>query len=93
MNYTNSGWDFIDESTNGISEIWRLCTDGVHYPHLAWEFSKVGDISCPDSVQLEDIVYLADRWFSMTLESIGTADTNGDYRVDLSDFAIIAEYW
>jgi hypothetical protein len=30
------GWDFVDETTNGTEDIWKI-TDGLNYPCLSWE--------------------------------------------------------
>jgi hypothetical protein len=35
-----AGWDFIDESRNGVEGIWRMDADGVDYPRLWWEFDE-----------------------------------------------------
>ena len=42
---------------------------------------------------MEDLVYLAGRWMAATPELAGTADVNGDERVDLADFGIVASNW
>ncbi|MBN1124499.1 MAG: hypothetical protein JXA82_05785 [Sedimentisphaerales bacterium] len=91
--FTDAGWDFVGETTNGTEDIWRMCVDGVDYPRLAWEFSRGGDLTCPDGVMLEDLLYLADRWQTMTSETIGAADTDGDGKVTFSDFVILSENW
>jgi hypothetical protein len=35
--FTNAGWDFADESTNGTEDIWVIC-ESVDYPRLWWEY-------------------------------------------------------
>jgi hypothetical protein len=37
--FLEAGWDFVDESINGIDEIWRI-TQGQDYPRLWWELSE-----------------------------------------------------
>ncbi|MBN1819040.1 MAG: hypothetical protein JW828_16895 [Sedimentisphaerales bacterium] len=91
--YTNAGWDFVGEDTNGTEDIWRMCAVGMDYPRLAWEFSRRGDLTCPDGVMLEDLLYLADRWQGMTPMIVGAADADGDGKVTFSDFAILSKNW
>ncbi|NLH18008.1 MAG: hypothetical protein GX455_15640 [Phycisphaerae bacterium] len=91
--FTNAGWDFVGENINGTEDMWRMCADGIDHPRLAWEFSQDGDLNCPDGVAMEDLVYLAGRWMAGMLETAGAADGNGDERVDLADFGIVASNW
>ncbi|MBN1816736.1 MAG: hypothetical protein JW828_05215 [Sedimentisphaerales bacterium] len=91
--FTVAGWDFVGEGVNGTKDIWRMCIEDVEYPHLAREFSRIADLSCPDGVMLEDLLYFADRWQQMTPETIGAADVDGDGKVTLPDFAVLSEYW
>lgn len=37
--FTDVGWDFVGEDTNGTADIWRMCEDGVSPPLLNWTFS------------------------------------------------------
>jgi predicted outer membrane repeat protein len=39
--FLEAGWDFVDESVNGIYDIWRI-TQGQDYPRLWWELSGDG---------------------------------------------------
>jgi len=34
--FLEDGWDFIDETTNGTEDIWRI-DEGQDYPRLSWE--------------------------------------------------------
>ncbi len=34
--FLDAGWDFVDETANGLEDIWRI-TDGLDYPRLWWE--------------------------------------------------------
>ena len=82
--YLDAGWDF--ENT------WRIC-DGMNYPRLQWEPVITGDIVCPDGVELNDLLVLADEWL---LEN-QTADIapvgNPDGEVDLLDFMELSRHW
>jgi hypothetical protein len=91
--FTDAGWDFVGESANGTVDSWRMCTDGVDYPRLSWEFAQVGDFDCPNGVAIEDLLYLASRWLATNPETIGAAAANSDGKVDLSDLAILAAHW
>jgi len=35
-NFTNAGWDFVDETVNGTDDIWWI-DEGRDYPRLWWE--------------------------------------------------------
>jgi hypothetical protein len=91
--FTSAGWDFVGEAVNGTADVWRMCADGVLYPRLSWEFSRGGDLNCPDGVGMEDLVYLAGRWMASTPETVGAADADGSGKVDLGDFIILSEQW
>jgi hypothetical protein len=60
---------------------------------LPWEFSHGGDFDCPDGVARNDLLDITARWLTTTPETSGPADANADGKVDLSDFAILAEHW
>lgn len=95
--FLSSGWDFVGESTNGIENHWRLCTDGVDYPRLSWEFAQAGDFACPDGVSLDDLESLAMNWLSTECTGGSTfnyaCDANGDEQIDFEDYRILAENW
>ncbi|MBE0536785.1 MAG: formylglycine-generating enzyme family protein, partial [Phycisphaerae bacterium] len=91
--FADSRWDFVGEAANGTEDVWRMCSNGVSYPRLSWEYSRGGDFDCPDGVGLEDLRYLAERWLAADVEAVGAADGNGDRRVDMGDFGLMAERW
>jgi hypothetical protein len=35
--FTNAGWDFVGETTNGTDDIWYIC-EGVEYPKFIWQY-------------------------------------------------------
>jgi hypothetical protein len=78
--FTLAGWDFMDETINGTEDIWRMCTDGINYPRLTWEFDNYGDWMCPDGVNIEDVDILSACW----LETVqAKSDINNDNAVNL----------
>jgi hypothetical protein len=34
--FTDAGWDFVGETTNGTEDIWKIC-EGEGYPRFSWE--------------------------------------------------------
>ncbi len=91
------GWDFVDDGTDGLNNIWRMCVDGIDYPRLLWEFAQNGDFACGDGVGLGDLQALAEHWLL-----VGTAhptlfnyacDANGDEVINLQDFRALSENW
>ena len=88
--FTDEGWDFVGETANGSADLWRMCTDGVHYPHFWWEYVRRGDFVCGDGVDLNDFAVLANHW---QLSVDERNDANDDGVVDLLDLSIVAMYW
>jgi len=94
--FTEAGWDFLGESDNGTDDVWRMCQGGVDYPRLRWEFSRTGDLDCPDGVGLEDLGYLCQRWLWDNCEALNHcdwADINQNGVVNMNDFVILAANW
>lgn len=91
ITFTDAGWDFVGEDVNGSDDVWRMCVDGIHYPKLWWQYSKLGDFDCPDGVGLEEILMLAEYWLETELEPLQSPDADGDGNVNLSDFAITSQ--
>jgi hypothetical protein len=91
ITFTDAGWDFVGEDVNGTEDIWRMCVDAGHYPHLWWQYSTLGDFDCPDGVGLEDILMLTSHWLEMELEPLQSPDATGDGKVNLDDFAITSQ--
>lgn len=83
------GWDFAGEDDNGTDNVWRMCSDGIGYPGLTWEFDMAGDFLCPNGVAIEDLEYLAERWLMTETK----ADLNSDGSVDMLDYVILAQNW
>jgi hypothetical protein len=89
------GWDFTNETANGTNDYWRMCVDGVDYPHLNWK-SMAGDFTCPDGVNMEDLSYFVQRWLETDCAGSNYCDgTDMNYSgtVNFVDFAIFAGQW
>jgi hypothetical protein len=81
--YLDAGWDF--------ATTWRMC-DGFNYPRLRWEPRVTGDITCPDGVEINDLLVLVDEWL-LQKQSADIAPNGGDGQVDLQDWAMLADAW
>ena len=91
--FTDAGWDFVGETTNGTDDIWDIC-EGTNYPRLSWQFFA-GDFTCPDGVNLIDFAVLAETW-SLSSGQTGyndLCDLIDDNTIDLNDLAVFAENW
>ncbi len=84
--FEDNYWDF--------NTVWAIC-EGTNYPRLQWQI-PAADWVCPDGVNAEDFIYLANRWL---LEECGNSnhcdgvDLNTDGLVDMNDLARFAAYW
>ena len=89
-------WHFLGDSFYK-NEIWRMCSDGVDYPRLSWEFAQNGDFACDDGVDILDLEALADHWLLVRVTNPTTfsyaCDANGDQQINLEDFAVLGENW
>jgi hypothetical protein len=86
-----TGWDFTNETANGINDYWRMCVNGVDYPRLNWE-STTGDFACPDGVDLYDLTIFMDQWLLEKL-TWDTSPNGGDRIVNFIDWATFADKW
>ncbi|NLH17154.1 MAG: LamG domain-containing protein [Phycisphaerae bacterium] len=91
--YTSAGWDFFGGPTDGPHKEWRMCSNGYAYPRLVWEFSRGGDFVCPDGVDVEDLMQLAESWLAADPNIVAGSDANGDHQVGLEDLAILSGSW
>ena len=89
--FTDAGWDFVGETANGYENIWRLCSEGLEYPKLAWQYLP-GDIVCPDGVGFEDVAELSDQWLFEEIPA-DLAPPGGDGIVNFADFVVFADQW
>jgi hypothetical protein len=90
--FTSAGWDFLGETTNGTNDIWRMCVDGIYYPHLTWEYVRHGDFACPDGTDVYDLAIFKDQWLLEKL-SHDTSPNGGDGIVNFIDWATFVNQW
>ncbi|MHC4167372.1 MAG: GLUG motif-containing protein [Planctomycetota bacterium] len=93
--FTDAGWDFVDESVNGLEDIWSIC-EGTNHPRLARQI-PAGDFVCPDGITVEDFV------FFMEHRGDDNCRPDNDYcqgtdldlsgTVDADDLVILVENW
>lgn len=77
-----AGWDFLDETFNGIDEIWMMDV----YPALSWQIP----------VGLRDFSMLAGYWGQTGFtqdQPHARADWHVDGTVDINDLSLLAEDW
>jgi hypothetical protein len=94
--FIDIGWDFVGEDINGTNDFWRMCEDGVHYPHLFYQHSVHGDYACPDGVGIEDLEALAFDWLTDDSDPNYfnySCDGNEDGRIGLEDYCLISQNW
>jgi hypothetical protein len=94
--FTDAGWDFVGESTNATNDFWRMCADGIYYPHLFYQYSVYGDFVCPDGVGIEDLLALSWNWLNseeMDPEFSYLCDPTFDGLTNLADYAVLSENW
>lgn len=89
--YTNAGWDFMDETTNGPNDVWRMCEDGS-YPRLSWEYSQCGDYGCPDGTDIYDLKIFSEQWLIEELK-YDLYYSDKEEIVNFKDLGIFAYYW
>ena len=90
---TFAGWDFTGDAADGAADLWRMCAENLDYPKLNWQFSQIGDVTCPEGLGMEDFVYLVQRWLEVRTEAFEGADINGDKIVNFLDYAVLAAFW
>jgi hypothetical protein len=95
--FTDRGWDFVGETTNGTNDIWRMCVDDVNYPLLSWQFNKA-DFGCLDGVDFGDFAVVSLAWLS---DNTPTANWNPkcdiseppDGIIDELDIVVFTDNW
>jgi len=88
--YIARGWDFVGETANGTVDTWDIC-EGTNYPRLS-SMIPLGDIVCPDGVDMQDLVVLCEQWLT-EVQTMDVAPGGGDGLVNLEDWPALADGW
>lgn len=89
--YIDAGWDFVGETKNGNLDLWDICEESS-FPRLAWQGWPAGDFQCPQGVDINDLIILAQQWLVKTI-GIDNAGSIGDGVVNFRDLAVFASAW
>ena len=60
--FLDAGWDFVDETTNGTDDIWKI-SEGLGYPRLSWQKYSGGTGEPNDPYQIataDDLIALGE---------------------------------
>ena len=63
--FTDAGWDFVGETTNGTEDIWTIW-EGAYYPRLACENPLAGDFSIDKTWMYQSIMSQANSKLTAT---------------------------
>ncbi len=94
--FTDAGWDFVGESTNGPDDHWRICENNS-YPTLSWQPFNSGDFNCSDSVNMIDFGILTSWWLNNSCDGsnnncqLTDIDLSGE--VNLLDLQTFISNW
>jgi hypothetical protein len=91
-NFTDAGWDFVNETTNGSDDIWTI-HNGVDYAKMTWQLVNYTGWHDVDG---QDYAYFADRWKDDNCGSSNDCDgTDLDFSdvVDIRDLKIFCAHW
>lgn len=82
-----AGWDFVD--------VWIMLAN--NYPRLLWAYYELSpDLDENFSVNIADLALFLEYWLDTTCtrpDWCGGSDFNTSGKVDLADFAVMAEQW
>jgi hypothetical protein len=90
--YDIAGWDFVNETFNGLNDVWTM-HDGVDYPQHVWEL--VNFIGWYE-VDFTDFAYLAVHWLDENCDSSNDcdgADLDFSDSIDEVDLKIFIDHW
>jgi len=82
--FTDEGWDF--------AAVWDIC-EGTNYPKFIWHKPPLGDLVCPDGVEVADFAIISAYWLQNDCGACGGADFSGDGDVGLPDVEIFVDNW
>ena len=93
--FVNAGWDFVNETANGSSDIWSIC-ENTNYPRFVWQI-PVGDYVCPDGLAMNDFAFFMDHWgyINCNQDNGYCEGTDLDFSgvVDIYDYEILINNW
>jgi hypothetical protein len=90
--FTPAGWDFFN--TDGDPADWMMLRENEDYPRLAWQEIFAGDIAELYGVDIADLMEVINNWLEEgCLTGCEDADIDNSGKVDLADYAILAQYW
>jgi len=91
--------DQTDDDLDGVGDVCDNCPDHINFEQTDSDWDGIGDVcECSSAnidgigpVDSEDLLILATDWLS---EETGIpSDVNRDNKVDIEDFAQLAEHW
>ena len=86
--YANAGWSISNSDGNDIA--WCMQHANEDYPRFSWQKRLGVDIAGQWGIGLDDLEVFADNWL---IEESVPADFYSDGKVDLLDFAHLANNW
>ena len=90
--FTDAGWDFVGETTNGTEDIWTI-HEAADYPKFVWKLVNFIGWYEVDSL---DYAFFANRWQDNNCgaaDNCEGADLNFSDKVDWADLKIFADHW
>jgi hypothetical protein len=94
--FTDAGWDFLGESTNGTADLWKI-REGLSYPRFSSMQESPYDFAGDYGVNFEEYAILAEQWEAngCSADNAWCSHADMDYSgtVDLKDLLILANHW
>lgn len=88
--FTDAGWDFAGESTNGTEDIWTF-SEGTNYPRLGWAVEPVTKVSYGGGTGTQDNPYLIYTAEQLNMIGLLPSDWGRHFKlmadIDLSGFS------
>jgi hypothetical protein len=86
--FTDYGWDFVNETSNGTEDIWTIKED-VNYPEHVWPLVQYVDW---DGVDFLDYGFFANHDCN-DINDCNSTDLDFSGAVDINDVNIFTSYW
>ncbi len=87
--YTSAGWDFVNETDNGTSDIW-IINDDVDYPSLTRERINLND---SERVDFIDYSILTNQFTNECPREFAKGDIDDDSKINFIDYALLLNYF